>query len=88
MWTKEWPTKPGHYWILGKLWGAETTEIQFMRCFLSANDKMVFVANGTFVYKKEVGDVVFQKAEMSDIPDGLALLNQRVTVTQREVNDE
>jgi len=76
-WTKEFPTEEGTYWFYGYRWGRismgekEKPVLAFVRVHRTGKGgkgPMLYIADGHFLYKSEVEDAHFLKADLPDLP--------------------
>jgi hypothetical protein len=63
-WTKEWPTKPGHYWFYGYRFGnddgKEEKKFYLVEVWLCGKKDLAHVGNGHFWYVSEGHDGLWQ----------------------------
>ena len=70
MWTKQWPTEPGHYWFYG--WRFRDRdhkpELNFVDVWKISNG-IALVTKGHFLYKAEGGEGYWMPAETPAPPE-------------------
>ena len=74
MWSREWPTEPGHYWFYGWPYkgekeGGRKPELNHVRV-IQASNGVIVIRSGYGWYKNEwSGFEEFTKAILPELPD-------------------
>jgi hypothetical protein len=67
MWTKEWPTKPGHYWFYGKRFEDMDPEMYLVKVW-KLSDGFAYICESSFMYRSEGTDGWWMPAQLPEPP--------------------
>ncbi len=74
-WTREWPNKEGVFWFYGYRYGKICVgcEVEKELCLVRArkiSNGFACTTEGQFMFKSEIEDAYFKKAELPELPRG------------------
>lgn len=65
-WVNEWPKEEGSYWFFGKISIRSNKKLEYVVAKKIGGDKLVFYANGAFIWERECSEFWFKPIELPD----------------------
>lgn len=65
-WVNEWPKEAGSYWFFGKISIHSKERLEYVTAKKIGGDKLVFYANGAFIWERECPTFWFKPIDLPD----------------------